>query len=128
MRRKTSSFESIDSVHKGAGSMKKAAWRFLSALVLGALVFSAALAKAEQVTVSGCVEAGVESGCLMISSGGRTYDVTSTTPAPVAGTYGTASGTVFDGATTCMQGTPLSPAKWREDRWNPCGGPSAHSK
>lgn len=62
-------------------------------------------ANAEEITASGCVAEGIEEGCLILSSGGKNYDITLAKPSPKIGAYGTVSGTVFSGVTRCMQGT-----------------------
>ena len=84
---------------------------------------SCAAAHAEDITISGCVEKGVEGGCLIMKSGGKTYEINAATPKPVVGAYGTVTGTLAtDMASTCMQGTIISPAKWTPDPTKGCGG------
>ncbi|MBI2719689.1 MAG: hypothetical protein HY245_08785 [Rhizobiales bacterium] len=69
-------------------------------------------ALAEEATVTGCVMPGVEANCLIIKTATETYDVTSATPEPKPGQFGTVTGTLFDGASVCQQGRILKPAHW----------------
>lgn len=78
-----------------------------------ALMFAAG-ANAEQVTVRGCVDAGVEAGCLVLKSGNKTYNITSATPKPQPGSYGTVTGKISKDPTTCMQGILLKPSTWKQ--------------
>jgi hypothetical protein len=60
------------------------------------------------VTVSGTVAAGVESGCLVLTSGGTTYLLLGSHEGLTPGADVTVEGTlVTDVMTTCQQGTPL---------------------
>jgi hypothetical protein len=77
---------------------------------------------AEEVVVSGCVEQGVEGRCLILRSGNKVYDITAASPRPQVGTYGVVSGSVSHNPAICMQGTRLSPAKWKEDKTRSCSG------
>lgn len=90
----------------------------LRSILLGAMVTCAfaSQAQAQKVTASGWVGAGVEVGCLILESEGKLYNITGAVPSPKPGTYGTVTGTVFDGASTCMQGIILGPATWEERR------------
>jgi len=91
------------------------------ATVLALAAASFGPARAETVTASGCVAKGVENGCLMLSSGDKTYNITSAKPTPKVGTYGTVSGTVSEQASICQQGTLLSPATWKGKGSKKCG-------
>ncbi len=88
----------------------------LATIVLGAPV----IASAEEVTASGCVRRGVETGCLVLSANGKGYDVTAAQPTPEVGTYGTVTGTVYGGVGICMQGIILKPSTWKPDSKKPC--------
>jgi hypothetical protein len=65
---------------------------------------------AAAVSGSGCVEQGVESGCLVLKDRktGTLYNLFFTGKKPSAGTAIEFSGTVHDGPTTCMQGKPVN--------------------
>jgi len=73
------------------------------------------LAKATPVSGSGCVTAGVEGGCLMVtdSKTGAVYNVFFRgSKKPKVGTAIRFSGTPHDGPTTCMQGQAVNVTTW----------------
>ncbi|MER9349974.1 hypothetical protein [Mesorhizobium sp. M0227] len=76
--------------------------------------------QAQQVTASGCAEAGVEAGCVMIKADDKLYNITHASPKPVAGTYGTVTGTASGDADTCQQGVLLKAAEWKSDPDKAC--------
>lgn len=88
--------------------------RFLPAAAL--CLLPVGYASGQQVTVTGCAKAGVEAGCWVLSSKGKTYNITAAKPKPRPNTWGTVKGQISNNPTTCMQGTLLSPATWRETR------------
>ena len=90
--------------------MWKAGRRICAALCFLAV---ASTAKAEDVIVEGCAIAGVENGCVMLRSGDKLYNITAAQPKPQIGTAGRVQGTVSNGASLCMQGSILSPARWQ---------------
>ena len=60
------------------------------------------------VTVTGTVAAGVEAGCLVLTSGGTTYLLLGSHDQLAPGARVTVEGTLAeDVMTTCQQGTPL---------------------
>jgi hypothetical protein len=61
------------------------------------------------ITASGCVEAGVEAGCLVLkdSKTGTLYNLFFKSNPPEINTAIRFTGTQHDGPTTCMQGTPV---------------------
>ncbi len=60
------------------------------------------------VTATGTVTAGVESGCLVLTSNGTTYLLLGAHEALRVGARVTVDGTLAEGvATTCQQGVPL---------------------
>jgi hypothetical protein len=75
---------------------------------------------AQQVTASGCAEAGVEAGCVMLKDGGKLYNITHAAPKPVVGTYGTVTGTVSSEPDTCQQGDLLKAAEWKPNPDKAC--------
>ncbi|MES0151771.1 hypothetical protein NKJ95_32175 [Mesorhizobium sp. M0012] len=96
--------------------MKKAAIVIIATMVLG----FASGARAQQVTVSGCAEAGVEKDCIVLKDGEKLYNITHASPKPVVGTYGTVTGSASGGVDTCQQGTLLKPAQWKLDPGKVC--------
>jgi hypothetical protein len=96
----------------------KKGWKMQKLLVAG--LFSMAFltpAFAEQpITATGCVEKGVEAGCLVLRTKTfQTYSISAAKPKPTPGTYGEVTGMIKFGAiTTCMQGEVIDPAKWIE--------------
>ncbi|TGQ13570.1 hypothetical protein [Mesorhizobium sp. M00.F.Ca.ET.217.01.1.1] len=77
-------------------------------------------AYAQQVTASGCAEAGVENGCVMLKDGNKLYNITHAVPKPVVGAYGTVTGTVSGDPDTCQQGDLLKAAEWKIDPEKSC--------
>jgi len=69
-------------------------------------------ARANAISGSGCVSAGVEGGCLVLTnSKGITYSLHFRGKKPNVGTAIRFSGTQLD-ADTCMQGTPVKVRTW----------------
>jgi len=68
----------------------------------------------QPIRVEGCVEAGVEAGCLVLrATDGKVYNVTAAKPAPAIGAFGEIAGSIKDDAMSiCMQGPIVSPAAW----------------
>ncbi len=92
-------------------------------LALAALALPAA-GRAEEVTVSGCAQPGVEAGCIVLKAeDGTLYNITAAVPKPEPGVAGTVTGTVSQAASTCMQGTVLSPATWQPKPGAACPAP-----
>jgi hypothetical protein len=86
-----------------------------SAIVAVLALAAASPAFADQpIRVVGCVEAGVEAGCLVLrAADGKVYNVTAAKPAPAIGAFGEIAGTIKDDAMSiCMQGPIVSPAAW----------------
>lgn len=93
----------------------------LSLILSAALLVMALPAMAEEITVSGCVAAGVEASCIILkAAGGKTYDISAAQPAPVPGTYGTLKGTVTDNMSVCQQGPVVDPAEWQVQPGKAC--------
>lgn len=94
-----------------------------SALIIASAVVifgQVAGAYAQQVTASGCAEAGVEAGCVMLKDGDKLYNITHAAPKPVVGAYGTVTGTVSGDPDTCQQGDLLKAAEWKPDPEKTC--------
>jgi hypothetical protein len=70
----------------------------------------------QPIKVTGCVEKGVEAGCLVLRTKTfQTYSISAAKPRPTRGTYGEVIGIIKFGAiTSCTQGEVLDPAKWIE--------------
>jgi len=93
-------------------------------LALAALTV-AATSRADEVTVSGCPQPGVEAGCLVLTGAdGKLYDVTAAEPKPQPGVAGTVTGTVSQRASLCMQGIVLAPARWSPTPGVGCRAPT----
>jgi hypothetical protein len=74
----------------------------------------AAPARARTISGSGCVEAGVEAGCLVLKDS-KTHDLYNLFFAgkpPAINTAIRFTGTAHQGPTTCMQGTPVNVKKF----------------
>ncbi len=97
----------------------------LAAAVLAVAVLAGPMtALAEEVTVSGCPQPGVEAGCIMLQAAdGTLYDVSAAEPKPEAGVAGTVTGTASQGASLCMQGVLLKPATWQPTPGAACPAP-----
>ncbi|MER9797969.1 hypothetical protein NKJ36_12610 [Mesorhizobium sp. M0142] len=85
-----------------------------------AIFFHVGGAYSQQVTASGCAEAGVEAGCVMLKEGDKLYNITHASTKPTVGTYGTVTGTVSSDPDTCQQGTLLKAAEWKPDPEKVC--------
>lgn len=78
---------------------------------------------ANKVEATGCVEAGVEAGCLMLRDlkSGKLYNLIVKVPHPRVGEGIEFTGTLFRGMTACMQGTPVEVEKWEPRATLKCG-------
>ena len=66
---------------------------------------------------SGCVEAGVEAGCLVVGKNRKAYNlVFASGEKAKVGTAIAFEGTVHTGPSFCMQGTSVNVTKWRATR------------
>ena len=77
-------------------------------------------AAAEEITVSGCAALGAEAQCIILETGGKTYNITAAQPTPMPGTYGTVTGTLSDKVSACQQGQVIEPASWTVDPGTLC--------
>lgn len=87
----------------------------LLALAAAALAAGAAPAPgAKQVKGQGCVQAGVETGCLLVKDAatGKLYYLLIKDAKPAIGIGIDFGGTLFGGTSTCMQGTPVQVSTW----------------
>lgn len=76
-------------------------------------VSGAAAASDEIVAFTGCTAAGVETGCLIVTSGGKTYNISSARPRPDPGRAISGRGVVAKEMSHCMQGPILKQVRWR---------------
>jgi len=78
---------------------------------------------ANKVEATGCVQAGVEAGCLVLRDmkSGKLYNLIVKVPHPRVGEGIEFSGTLFRGMTACMQGTPVEVEKWEPRATLKCG-------
>ena len=70
--------------------------------------------KTDQVRAEGCVEAGVEAGCLVVKDlkSGTLYNLRIKGPHPKVGEGIDLVGVPFDGVSICMQGPVVDVIKW----------------
>lgn len=104
--------------------MKGIVFAMLS-LVLGAAAVTAAAAPAsdaKQVKGTGCVQAGVEAGCLVVkdAASGNLYNLLVKGAKPAVGIGIDFTGTPIGGTTTCMQGTPVQVSTWSHNESLQC--------
>jgi hypothetical protein len=83
-----------------------------TAIALSVCGSSIASAKTVQVSFAGCTFAGVETGCLMVRSGVKIYNIAAAQPKPALNRMIAGTGNVHNGPTTCMQGTALANLRW----------------
>lgn len=69
---------------------------------------------AKTVEGAGCVEAGVEAGCLIVKDlkSGKVFNLIVKAPQPAVGEGIEFRGTLFSGVTACMQGTAVEVTNW----------------
>jgi len=67
-----------------------------------------------KVRAEGCVEPGVEAGCLVVKDvkSGKLYNVRSKKPRPEIGTGIEFTGALYEGQTVCMQGIAVNVISW----------------
>jgi len=105
-------------------------------LVLTAAMFAAGMAAtagetqardAKQVHAEGCVEPGVEAGCLVVKDmkGGTLYNILVNGLRPGVGEGIEFTGVPHEGPTSCMQGIAVDVIKWTPQHSLKCsqGGP-----
>ena len=94
------------------------------ALITAALTLAPVAALAEEVTITGCPQPGIEAGCIVITGTSGIYNITAAKPTPTVGVPGKVTGTVSSGVSTCGQGNILSPATWTPVTGIECPNPS----
>lgn len=77
---------------------------------------------ANQVKGTGCVQAGVEAGCLVVkdTASGHLYSLLIKGAKPAVGAGIDFVGAPFSGATTCMQGSPVQIQSWSNNESLQC--------
>lgn len=96
------------------GSVCTAALLAFAAFAIGARAFAS---DAKQVNATGCVQAGVEAGCLVVQdkTSGNLYNLVIRGARPLVGAGIEFTGVPFNGATTCMQGVAVEVSSWTHD-------------
>ena len=102
---------------------------FVSAVVSLALAAAAASISAapptaaKQVKGTGCVQAGVEAGCLVVkdAASGSLYSLIVKGAKPAVGIGIDFVGAPISGATQCMQGIPVQISTWSHNEGLQCG-------
>jgi hypothetical protein len=98
----------------------------LNAAILAATILTPALALADNVTIAGCPEPGVQAGCVLITVKDGVYDVSAAMPTPLVGVPQQVVGTIVAngpasacGATNVISSGTTSPAAQIAcpDRW-----------
>ena len=82
------------------------------------------------ISASGCVQAGVEAGCLVLTDKktNTVYNLFFTGDKPQIDTAIHFTGTLHDGPTTCQQGTPVDVKKWEPLKKTKCTAEKPQSK
>ena len=78
-----------------------------SGVWLAAAAAPTSAAPPARVHFAGCVKPGVEAGCLIVETGGKTYNVSSAKKVLSVGQFAAGTG-IGGGMSTCMQGDALS--------------------
>lgn len=93
------------------------------AIAMAALPLRAAPQDDKKVHAEGCVEAGVETGCLVVKDikSGKVYNILVKDPKPKVGSGIEFTGAVHQGVTMCMQGTPVEVDHWEQKDTLKCG-------
>jgi hypothetical protein len=92
-----------------------ALWALVAAIAAGASASAGASPSDDKpVHAKGCVQAGVENGCLVVQdkATGDLYNLLINGAKPAVGIGIDFNGTRNRGATTCMQGTTIQVASW----------------
>ncbi len=87
--------------------------RIAAAAILLSL-FTATSFADQPITVTGCVQQGVEPFCLVLRTiTGKAYNISAAQPRPAPGSYGTIKGILkSQGVSFCQQGQVIDPAAW----------------
>jgi hypothetical protein len=93
---------------------------FMAGVAMAALAGAACMAQsgsapeAKEVHVQGCVQAGIESSCLMVTGAktGKLYNIIIKGPRPAPGAGMEFTGVPFEGVSVCMQGIAVEVSNW----------------
>jgi hypothetical protein len=69
-----------------------------------------------RVSFSGCPTPGVEAGCVLVRSHGKTYNVSSAHPPVTINGLGVSGSGIPEGVSSCLQGVVLQKVSWRHTR------------
>ena len=105
----------------------------VASLALAAVPIAAAAAPpsyAKQVKGTGCVQAGVEPGCLVVkdTASGNLYSLLIKGAKPPVGIGIDFAGEPFSGSTSCMQGTPVQISTWSHNESLRCAATRTKGK
>ena len=105
----------------------------VASLALAAIPMTAAAAPpsgANQVKGTGCVQAGVEAGCLVVkdTASGNLYGLLIKGAKPPVGIGIDFAGAPFNGSTTCMQGIPVQISTWSHNESLQCSSTKGKGK
>jgi len=91
-------------------------WLMVTALAVPLALAAQDAPKPKPASGTGCVEAGVEAGCLVLKDGksGTLYNLFFKGKKASVGMAIEFSGTIHEGPTTCMQGTPVDVKEWKQ--------------
>ena len=94
--------------------MKKFAFAAALLVLATAAATAASPSDAKQVKGQGCVQAGVEAGCLVVqdTASGDLFNLLINGAKPAVGTGIDFTGTHYRGTTACMQGVAVQVASW----------------
>ena len=103
--------------------MKVLAFAAAVLVLASAATASAAPPQANQIKGKGCVQAGVEAGCLVVkdAQSGKLFNLLIKVAKPAIGAGIDFVGAPSSGANTCMQGTPVQIQTWSNDESLQCG-------
>jgi opacity protein-like surface antigen len=102
--------------------MKKFAFAAALLVLATAAATAASPSDAKQVKGQGCVQAGVEAGCLVVkdAQSGKLYSLLIKGAKPAIGAAIDFAGTPVSGTTACMQGTPVQLSTWSNNESLQC--------
>ncbi len=101
------------------GEMKGALQLFVMAVLLAAALGAGSVTHAQEppqkvIAATGCVQKGVEAGCLLlVTADGKKYNIFAK-PQPAIGTWIRIRGTRHEGPTICMEGIPVRVHTWKK--------------
>ena len=87
-------------------------------------------AQQDEIHAIGCVEKGVEAGCLLLKDAAtsKVYQLLVRGSRPEAGMGIEVAGSRFRGVTSCMQGLPVAVRRWSRSEGQQCKGSGGAGK